>query len=246
MKLSAVMLLLGSAYAYSTKQHIANEVAALESLVGAMEEPSPNAIFAQMIERKEELQYLAANHPDHNKRYASELNTLASMVDLVEEQNFNEVLSLISNRKDKLVKDLASLKDDETNEEEGGKGKKDDDKEDDAEEEDASEATKKAYEAYNKKLNAFYDNLPNIDAGTTYKANLAASAKVLQDAVKAYEKKAGSKLAPMNADAFNALVKKQKETQAKLWKKVEAAEDADTKATVQAEIAIKADTAAHN
>jgi len=236
MKLSAVMLLLGSAYAYSTKQHIANEVAALESLVGAMEEPSPNAIFAQMIERKEELQYLAANHPDHNKRYASELNTLASMVDLVEEQNFNEVLSLISNRKDKLVKDLASLEG-ETNEEEGGKGKKDADEEEDAEEEDASEATKKAYEAYNKKLNAFYDNLPNIDAGTTYKAKLAASAKALQDAVKAYEKKAGSKLAPMNADAFNELVKKQKKTQAKLWEKVEAAENADTDAKAQAEIA---------
>ena len=204
-----------------------------------MEEPSPNAIFAKMIERKEELQYLAANHPDHNKRYASELNTLASMVDLVEEQNFNEVLSLISERKDKLVKDLASLKEDENagDDEENGDGEEAGDEEE-ADEEDAAAKTKKAYEAYNKKLNAFYDNLPNVDAGTTYKAKLADAAKVLQDAVKAYEKKAGAPLKPMNADAFKELVKKQKETQKKLWEKVKVAEISVPKALAQANIAL--------
>lgn len=223
MRLSAVMLLLGSAYAYSTKQHIANEVAALESLVGAMEEPSPNAIFAQMVERKEELQYLAANHPSHNKRYASELSTLASMVDLVEEQNFNQVLSLISARKDKLVKDLATLKEEGDEDENKDDGKKDDDnkKKDDDKKSDDSGDLEANFEKYQEKLTAFYESLPkDVEAVIKYKAELDKAAKALADANKAYEEKAGKPLTPMNPVYFKKYVELQKEKYPKTWEKL--------------------------
>ena len=191
------MLLLGSAYAYSQKEHVANEVAALESLIDTMESPTSNAIFAQMVERKEELQYLAAKHPEHNQRYAAELSSLASMVDSVEQKNFNEVLTLISQRKDSLVKDLTHLKEDKEE-----KPKKEEKADKEADEKKSTEDYEKEYKKYQEKLLAFYKSIPDDAAGKALIAKINASAQKFKAANKKYEKKAGKPLDPMGPEDF--------------------------------------------
>lgn len=50
---AAVMLLLGSASAYQKKDQVANELSALSNMIDVMEQPNSEAIFSQIVERKD-------------------------------------------------------------------------------------------------------------------------------------------------------------------------------------------------
>lgn len=129
---------------------------------------------------------MADARPQFSERYTDELDSLANMIDAVEDEDFDVVMQLIEQRKDKLMSELTiSMFEDVPNMNAAtsmAKLKLTDD----------SDANK-AQEAYNKKLVAFYDALPagEDDKPGDYQIKVMKAAKALAKAWTAYSEKIG-------------------------------------------------------
>lgn len=87
--IAAVMLFLGGAQAYEKKDQIANELSALTTMIDEMEQPKADSLFNRLVERKDQIASLAENYPQFSQRYQDELETLASMIDAIEDEDFD-------------------------------------------------------------------------------------------------------------------------------------------------------------
>ena len=57
-----------------------------------MEQPEPDHIFDTLKERKDELVTLSEEYPEHNARYAEEIEMIESMIDKVDEEDFDATM----------------------------------------------------------------------------------------------------------------------------------------------------------
>ena len=92
---AAVMLLLGSASAYQQKDQFANELSALSHMIDEMEQPNAESMFSRIVERKDQIATLADSKPEFAQRYTDELDSLANMIDAVEDEDYDVMMQLI-------------------------------------------------------------------------------------------------------------------------------------------------------